>query len=355
MRVAAIFAIVLSLAMSAVAQPSPDVVMLDELVNVYEPVPFDHKAHAAMAEMWQGCETCHHRTPAAATPAATQPAGLVSRARTQANAANVPACKDCHEIAPASAAAADLHMPNLKGAYHRQCLNCHRDWANENACSACHRERGNGVARDHPPPTVDDIVGRMHPPIPEPDERGYESRFTPAVGKNVLFRHKAHTARYGLKCSSCHHRDNCSNCHDRDAKTIVQKPMRPGRTWKDSHGPCVACHQQDRCRHCHFDAAVAAAPPAFDHRLTGQLLDSDHAGLRCGQCHTQLKSKAKLTCGGAECHQRAGVAFPADRPGATLTTRPVQLASAPPVVAVARPDTQPATRPVIRRIRRGGS
>ena len=29
---------------------------------------------------------------------------------------------------------ADLRMPNLKGAYHRQCLNCHRDWAHENEC-----------------------------------------------------------------------------------------------------------------------------------------------------------------------------------------------------------------------------
>jgi hypothetical protein len=323
--------------------------MLDELVNVYEPVPFDHKTHAAMAEMWQGCETCHHRTPAAATPAATQPAGFVSRAKTQANAANIPACKECHAI---SAADANIRMPNLKGAYHRQCLNCHRDWVHENACSACHRERGNGGARDHPPPTVDDIVGRMHPPIPEPDERVYHTRFTPAVGRNVLFRHKAHTTRYGLKCSSCHHGDNCSNCHDRDANTIAQKPVRVGRTWKDSHGPCVACHQQDRCRHCHYDASTAAPPPVFDHRLTGQLLDSDHVGLRCGQCHTQLKSKAKLTCGGAECHQRTGIAFPADRPGATVTTRPVQLASAPPV---SPPASQPATRPVIRRIRRGGS
>jgi hypothetical protein len=335
--------------------PPPDVVMLDELVNVYEPVPFDHKSHAAMAEMWQGCETCHHRTPAAATErgtaaAATQAAPFARGAKTQADAADVPACRECHAIA---SAAADVRMPNLKGAYHRQCLNCHRDWANENACSACHRERGNGAARDHPPPTVDDIVGRMHPPIPEPDERLYQARFTPAVGQNVLFRHRAHTARYGLKCASCHHRDSCANCHDRDATTIAQKPLRPGRTWKDSHGPCMACHQQDRCRHCHYDGDRAAAPPPlFDHRVTGQLLDRDHADLRCGQCHTVLKSKSKLTCGGAECHQRTGIAFPADRPGATVTTRPVQLASAPPVM---RPETQPATRPVIRRIRRGGS
>jgi len=37
----------------------PETVMLDELVAQYEPVPFDHKAHASMAQMWDGCTTCH--------------------------------------------------------------------------------------------------------------------------------------------------------------------------------------------------------------------------------------------------------------------------------------------------------
>jgi hypothetical protein len=353
---AIILATVTTAATIVLAQPAPDVVMLDELVAVYEPVPFDHKTHAAMAEMWQGCETCHHRTPTVATAAASQPAGLVSRAKTQANAANMPACKECHDVANQRA---DIRMPNLKGAYHRQCLNCHREWANENGCSACHREQKKSKAHDArdpsppPPPTVDDIVGRMHPPIPEPETHVYQARFTPAVGSSVLFRHKEHTVRYGLKCSSCHHRDNCSDCHDATAKTIAQKPLRPGRTWKDSHGPCLSCHQQDRCGHCHYDKSATPPPPTFDHRVTGQLLDTDHRDLRCGQCHGQLKSKVKLSCGGAECHQRTGIAFPADRPGAIVTTRPVQLASAPPTSTAA--STQPATRPIIRRIRRGGS
>jgi hypothetical protein len=344
-----ILAIVIGAAALAFAQPPPDVVMLDEIVSVYEPVPFDHKTHAAMADMWQGCETCHHRTPTVATTSATQPAGLVSHAKTQANAANMPACRDCHAIGTTTA---DMRIPNLKGAYHRQCLNCHREWANENACSACHRERKNGGTLEPPPPTVDDIVGRMHPPIPEPDQHVYQARFTPAVGSKVLFRHKEHTAQYGIKCSSCHHRDNCANCHDGKATTIAVKPLRPGRTWKDSHDPCMGCHQQDGCRHCHYDGDRGAPPPpVFEHRVTGQLLDSDHASLRCGQCHAQFKSKVKLSCGGAECHKRPGITFPVDRPGATVTTRPaVQVAAAPPSAG-----KQPSTRPVIRRIRRGGS
>jgi hypothetical protein len=230
-RLGIIFAMMIARATIALAQPAPDVVMLDELVAVYEPVPFDHRTHAAMAEMWQGCETCHHRTPTVATAAASQPAGLVSRAKTQANAANMPACKECHDVANQSA---DIRMPNLKGAYHRQCLNCHREWANENGCSACHREQKKGKAHDSrdpappPPPTVDDIVGRMHPPIPEPETRVYQARFTPAVGSSVLFRHKEHTARYGLKCSSCHHRDNCS--------AVTTRPPRRSRKSRCARG-----------------------------------------------------------------------------------------------------------------------
>ena len=44
----------------------PDVVVLKELSEaqgLYDPVPFDHKAHAHMAETQKGCVTCHHQSP----------------------------------------------------------------------------------------------------------------------------------------------------------------------------------------------------------------------------------------------------------------------------------------------------
>jgi hypothetical protein len=340
-------AIVLLLCAARASAQPPDVVMLNQLANTYEPVPFDHKSHARMAEMWDGCVTCHHRTPSDAAIAATQPASVRNGDRTQANAAHFPACKSCHEISREDVV---MHMPNLKGAYHRQCLNCHRDGAHENACSACHKERSQVATTKPVAPNVDDIVGRMHPPIAEPQVAVYNARFTPAVGRKVLFRHKEHTTQYGLKCSNCHHRDNCSNCHDANATTIASKPIQAGRTWKDSHQPCMSCHKQDSCRHCHYEPG--AQPPAiFEHRSTGQLLDADHVKLQCTVCHTKLKSKEGLTCGDAACHKRDGIAFPTDRPGTTVTTRPAaQL-----VAAHTPPTSQPATRPFIRRIRRGGS
>ena len=56
---------------------APNVVILNELEDLYLPVPFDHKGHADMAEMTKGCVVCHHYTPEG-TPH--------------------PACKACHEV-----------------------------------------------------------------------------------------------------------------------------------------------------------------------------------------------------------------------------------------------------------------
>jgi hypothetical protein len=172
----------------------PDVVVLKELVNLYDPVPFDHKGHAQMADMWQGCQTCHHRPPT--TQPATRPVEVAITTHTQADAATIPACKSCH---PANIEEANIHMPNLKGAYHRQCLNCHREWMQGNACVVCHKPREGQVATTVPV-TKDDIIGRMHPPIPEPETRVYKTVVTPADGGNVLFRHKEHTNGFGLRC-----------------------------------------------------------------------------------------------------------------------------------------------------------
>lgn len=292
----------------------PDLVMMKELVNLYDPVPFDHKAHAGMAEMWQGCVTCHHRPPAPTTQAVLVP----TAPKSQEDAAAIPACKSCHPVAGPDN---DIRVPGLKGAYHRQCLNCHREWTHANACGACHKPR-HGQLASATQPSRDDIVGRMHPPIPEPESKLYRARFTPADGSNILFRHKEHTTEFGLKCVHCHHRDNCSHCHDPKGDKTAQKPLKPGLTWEDSHGPCMSCHKQDRCKHCHYKDDQQP-PRLFDHlTFTGQGLDKDHITLQCTQCHAGLKTQALPTCGDSRCHEAKTYAYPADRPGPVLTTQP---------------------------------
>ncbi len=352
----------------------PDTVILKELVNLYDPVPFDHKTHAKMAEMWDGCTTCHHRTPQAATQPSTtststrtttgaatslatsnpqtripnpqsvpiQNSSFIiqqssTTQRSQNESAAVPACIHCH---PAAEAKAEIHLPSLKGAYHRQCLNCHREWSGANDCVICHRPRdaataaAAGVKVQSPTttPTRDDIVGRMHPPLTAPDEKPYKTRFTPADGNNVLFRHAEHVKSYGLKCVSCHRHDNCSHCHDPKAKEPATRMtpklmLHPAETWKESHGPCIACHTQTRCKSCHYKDDQSA-PPRFDHQSTGQAFDTDHSKLSCTQCHTTLRSRDKLDCGGAPCHPKnPSIAFPLKRPGPVVATQPTSQPS----------------------------
>jgi hypothetical protein len=294
----------------------PTVVILRELENEYEPVPFDHLSHAKMAQMWNGCVTCHHYSPHPTAKPTDHPSTLtITGPVTQEASIEIPACKSCH---PIGADESEIHMPSLKGAYHRQCLNCHKEWMHENACVICHEPKeGRNVAQNQPAPG--DIVGRMHPPIPEPDDVVYRTRFTPADGGNVLFRHQGHTVGFGIRCVDCHHQDNCAHCHGATGDTTAQKPLHPGMTWDESHGPCMGCHRDNRCQHCHYKDGQLP-PPAFDHRDTDQELDEDHASLACVQCHLDLDFEQTPTCGDAACHEGKQIEYPTELPGPVVST-----------------------------------
>lgn len=332
----------------------PDTVMLSELSKLYQPVPFDHKSHAQMAEMWDGCTTCHHRSPA--TQPSESPATMTTLAATldhhdQNQAGKIPACRTCHE---AVAENGKIEMPTLKGAYHRQCLNCHREWANANSCTACHKAINPDPSIATAAPTADDVIGRMHPPIPEPDVKVYKTRFTPAVGSNAIFRHKEHVEKYGLKCVNCHRHDNCSSCHTSKTEVAGSKLLNPGRSWADTHGPCVGCHQQDRCRTCHYDEGKTPPPP-FKHEVTKMVLDKDHISLNCSQCHRLIKARTELTCGDASCHKTEAMAYPARLPGRLVPTAQPEIATSSTRPAVE--SSSDASGVVIKRVRaasRGG-
>lgn len=318
----------------------PDVVILDELENAYLPVPFDHRGHARMAEMAGGCVTCHHYTP---------------------EGWRHPACKTCHD--PKSAGT-DIRKPGLKGAYHQQCLNCHREWIDETDCAICHRtkagrSRESGQAKA---PTSDDILGRMHPPIPEPEGDLYRGNGVQQPETAVVFRHEEHVRRFGLNCVDCHHESSCVRCHGR-AEEAPQV-----RTLAGHHRPCVWCHKDDmnldardagrcegchwiegqpepkrfehsstgwplkayhrntNCRACHTQVPFVELerdcrachqdwdPTSFDHGVTGQVLDDTHAEIDCEECHRDQRFDQPPACD--ECHEEEdGVAFPAKRPG----------------------------------------
>ena len=322
-------------------EQGPNVVILDELEDAYLPVPFDHKGHAEMAEMAGGCVTCHHYTP-----------------RGQRH----PPCKACHEV---SADEADIDKPALRGAYHQQCLNCHREWINERDCDACHLSkagsREGGMAAV--PVTTDDLMGRMHPPIPEPSDDLYRSGEQRLPGWQIVFRHREHAHRFGLRCVECHHEPSCARCHTRDREQ--RQPRQP----TEAHGPCIRCHKRDmnlaaraagRCERCHWpedqpkpelfshattgwplgrfhedkscrdchkevpfewlsstcnDCHGTWSPSTFDHRVTGQTLDENHAEEECNLCHRDRRFDRPPTCD--ECHDvdDDGITFPDARPG----------------------------------------
>lgn len=112
----------------------PKKVIINNLVDRYEPVEFPHrKIFNALAKQVNNsklaqyfhyekttlCIGCHHNTPAAGKP---------------------PRCGNCHGK-PFDEN--NLYKPGIKASYHRQCIGCHQIMGIEKylSCTACHKER----------------------------------------------------------------------------------------------------------------------------------------------------------------------------------------------------------------------
>lgn len=245
----------------------PEVVILDILSNHYEGVKFNHAGHASMSVIGKGCVTCHHYGPED----------------------KILSCSACHGITPD---VEHLNQPGLRGAYHRQCLGCHRDWSHENACNNCHVPVGSPQKPSIQDPT--DIVGAAHPPITTVPTYAYE---TPEAEDTVVtFHHVDHAQVFGLQCASCHVEESCRNCHDVGGATTTQ------RLRDDPHQDCVKCHLQqteDDCTFCHTEDAR----PRFDHTVrSGFDLTRWHAEKSCTSCHEAPTVFAGLDPACVSCH-----------------------------------------------------
>ena len=247
----------------------PPVVLLDQLSEQYVPVIFAHQLHAEMTQMGGGCALCHHHNPP----------GLIL------------ACRACHG-GPENVR--DLRRPGLKGAYHRQCLGCHREWSHETACGVCHAKK-TAETPDVVVPDPTDIMGILHPNVEEPDTVVFDT--DSEEGAVVTFHHDEHVHTFGFKCVHCHTRNNCIKCHDPRAGTEQPK------TLVEHHRPCYDCHRdEDGCDMCHADAVREP----FDHLATGWPLNRFHVDLKCRDCHQgELRFESlSETC--TDCHQRWG-------------------------------------------------
>ena len=222
------------------------IVKIDTLSRLYQASIFKHKLHAEMSAFSEGgCASCHHNNPSGEM---------------------VP-CIECHEPAIQRE---NLEIIGLKGAYHGQCLNCHRSWSHENDCRKCHLEIAENVPES--PPGLTDMSHFKEEILPK---KIYETDEDRPI---VTFYHDAHSDVYGMKCIDCHQNESCTRCHDTTTAAAIEI---------EPHENCQTCHECDAdsdkvCEKCHD----TKERPPFDHAATGWPLKNYHAGARCLDCHS---------------------------------------------------------------------
>lgn len=308
-------------------EKSPKTIKMEKLKvmqDLYEPVIFSHRVHAEMSEMSGGCEMCHHYNPPG----------------------NIVPCINCHE---AERNRIDISKPDLKAAYHRQCINCHSQWSDKVACESCHELLESGRSLFYEKEYKEE---RIHPEIKVPTKLVYKT----SNQKNTLvtFYHNDHNNLFGFDCKDCHHEESCvrchlktksslkkdedylhnkhiscNNCHDTENKEgctschkiYEQKPfdhkIRTGFELRSHHQKlsCVQCHQSKNdftglnssCMSCHFEWHTGV----FDHKVTGLKLDELHAEFDCNDCHKEEGFSQKTSC--KDCHDEKK--YPDDKPG----------------------------------------
>ncbi len=124
---------------SCFAMDYPDEIEIDNLANLYEAVVFDHAMHVDATD---GCADCHHHT--TGTEVSNE---YCVKCHDDEVEMDVVACLDCHSADPVSAD--NLHnpkpgyfyhndKPNLKAAYHLNCIGCHQEVDGPIGCEDCH-------------------------------------------------------------------------------------------------------------------------------------------------------------------------------------------------------------------------
>ncbi len=246
----------------------PEIVIIDQLEKLYHPVIFQHRLHSSMSGMGVGCSACHHYSPEG----------------------KIPPCRDCHS---SSMTNTDLRQPSLKGAYHRQCLNCHRDWSHDTNCDVCHLPLDQKAPKPAPIDKTD-IIGVGHPTIHIPEKQVFKT--ASKIGKLVTFHHQEHVELYRYRCVNCHRDENCSQCHEAVGQI---RPM--ANKLEAHHSPCSRCHNtvsRKSCGFCHKDQESKG----FTHDLTGWPLNRFHRKLTCSNCHPPNRPLTRLNKACTACH-----------------------------------------------------
>lgn len=251
----------------------------DELITIdqgnerFGPVYFSHRIHAQMSVMLGGCENCHHHN----------------------TLEQILKCSSCHE---SSRQRENISIPDLKGAYHRQCIECHREWSHETGCRSCHIPI-NEVKGSKKEELKKQLAGKDHPHVTEPTKIVYETDYE--SGKFVTFYHNDHINSFKLKCIKCHAQESCTKCHDVDHISSNKiKLVKEKKSLEEHHKKCFSCHETDNCSKCHLDKQLEP----FNHeKRTGWVLNKPHIKLSCVDCHGSKRPYKKLDNQCVSCHK----------------------------------------------------
>lgn len=240
----------------------PDNIIIDQVQGEqdrYEPANFTHKLHSEMSLMSGGCSICHHFNP---------PGKIVK-------------CNTCHETARQRT---DLTKPDLKAAFHRQCMGCHKTWEENTQCESCH-----ALKSKNKEPKQKIAAVKSHPQISIPIKIIYETDSD--EGDIVTFFHNDHSSLFGYECSDCHDSETCANCHSEFQLDKIKE---------DPHDRCSSCHNvENNCNSCHKNEI---AEPFNHKKKTGFDLTMYHSGVGCNSCHTSKDKFTGLKSDCMSCH-----------------------------------------------------
>ena len=310
------------------SKEGPDVVIINEMSELYSGVVFSHKIHAEMSEISTGCTGCHHYN-------TTGP---------------VLNCNKCHE---STRERENVSVPDLKAAFHRQCMTCHKQWSGENGCNTLCHTRKDANSQVKMEQSMKEISGKTHPIRPKPSKMIWETGYD--KGKIVTFFHDEHVQLFKLNCASCHSGDNCVKCHSSRTPTDFSQTIKIKKSPEEHHKPCFTCHSEDACQKCHMQNEMQQfnhektsgwnlkpfhnkldcsnchgkdfrikkpdrnctschknfVKGKFDHKLTGLTLSEVHGELECNNCHQENNFTKTPVC--TECHDDKS--YPKNSPG----------------------------------------
>lgn len=253
----------------------PETVVINEMSDNYSGVVFSHRVHAEMSEMSSGCTGCHHYN-------TTGP---------------VLNCRTCHNI---SRSRDDVSVPDLKAAYHRQCMTCHKQWKGENGCNTiCHNGKGSVSGK-----LIDSLRGKSHPELPVPTRIIWETNSE--KNKTVTFYHNEHVSVFKISCTSCHTKESCINCHGPKKQENDKKPVKIEKSLEEHHKPCISCHYGNQCIKCHSNKEMNP----FDHsKSSGWTLDPYHKSVACARCHGSIMPYRRISNNCVSCHKDFATEF----------------------------------------------